>query len=334
MGKPDAPKPADPFETGAAQTATNVSTAKANSFLNNVNQVGPDGTITWDVIGSNSVLDPLSGDMIDLPKWQQTTTLSPEGLALKGVNDASKMNLATLARDQSAKLNDLLGTPVETSNEAVESRLFDLGRKRLDPLFADKRSQLESSLANKGITMGSAGYDTAMRQFGQQENDAYDNLLLTGHGQAMEEMFAGRNQPINEITALMSGSQVNQPQFGATNQYGIPTTDFAGIQAAHDANELQAWQAEMAQRQAMMGGLFSLGSSFIGLSDRRTKKDITELGQLADGLTAYSYRYLWEADTAPLRYGLMADDVEKIKPWAVVTLPDGMKAVDYRKALQ
>ena len=34
---------------------------------------------------------------------------------------------------------------------------------------------------------------------------------------------------INEITALLSGSQVAQPQFGNFNQGTIPTTDNAGI---------------------------------------------------------------------------------------------------------
>jgi len=47
MGKPSPPKPPDPQETAAAQQNTNVNTALANTFLGNVNQITPDGTLTY-----------------------------------------------------------------------------------------------------------------------------------------------------------------------------------------------------------------------------------------------------------------------------------------------
>ena len=47
MGKPDAPQPTDPKETSAAQTGTNVSTAIANAMMGNVNQITPNGSLTY-----------------------------------------------------------------------------------------------------------------------------------------------------------------------------------------------------------------------------------------------------------------------------------------------
>ena len=46
---------------------------------------------------------------------------------------------------------------------------------------------------------------------------------------ALQEMYQLRNQPINEISALLSGAQVSQPSFVNTGQYNSPTTDYAGI---------------------------------------------------------------------------------------------------------
>lgn len=79
-------------------------------------------------------------------------------------------------------------------NASTEARLMDLGRKRLDPALAARRSSLDSRLANQGIHAGSKAYETAQRQNYESENDAYNQLLLTGRGQAANEQLAEDNQ--------------------------------------------------------------------------------------------------------------------------------------------
>jgi hypothetical protein len=81
---------------------------------------------------------------------------------------------------------------------------------------------------------------------------------------AMQEQLALRNQPINEITALMSGSQVQTPQFGIAQSAMIPTTDYAGIRQQGFNNQQANYQQQNANYQAMMGGLFNLGGAAIG----------------------------------------------------------------------
>jgi hypothetical protein len=89
-------------------------------------------------------------------------------------------------------------------------------------------------------------------------------LLLGGRSQAASELMAERNQPINEITALMSGGQVNQPSFGNTPQSSVANTDVAGITQAAYENSLIPWKQKNAENAAMMGGLFSLGGAALG----------------------------------------------------------------------
>jgi hypothetical protein len=128
----------------------------------------------------------------------------------------------------------------------------------------ERNAALESKLYNQGVMPGTEAYDRAMRADTQGQNDAYDQLLLSGRGLANTELTAERNQPINEITALMSGGQVNQPQFGNTPQSSVANTDVAGItQQAYD-NSLNPWRAQTASNNAMMGGLFSLGGAALG----------------------------------------------------------------------
>jgi hypothetical protein len=61
-------------------------------------------------------------------------------------------------------------------------------------------------------------------------------------------------------------------------------------------------------------------------SDIRLKRDIGEVGRLSNGLGLYRYRYVWSDETY---VGVMAQEVEKIDPDAVVRGADGFLRVDY-----
>ncbi len=64
------------------------------------------------------------------------------------------------------------------------------------------------------------------------------------------------------------------------------------------------------------------------ISDIRVKHDIVPLQRLANGLELYSYRYLWSDQ---VYVGVMAQDVQAVRPDAVTRGPDGFLRVDYRR---
>lgn len=72
-----------------------------------------------------------------------------------------------------------------------------------------------------------------------------------------------------------------------------------------------------------------IASAFLMLSDERTKENKVPVGELADGQTVWSYNYL---DDPTPRIGLMAQEVERTHPEAVVTGPGGIKMLDYARA--
>ena len=348
---PYVPAP-DPVATSKAQGASNVATGTASQTMNMVDQYTPDGSLKYKQIGTMKVPDGFGGTM-SVPRFSATTSLSPTQKRLMGVNDATEYSMATTARDQAGRIGKLLGTNLDfgpdlkLDNEATEARLYELGSKRLDPRFARDEETLRTQLANSGIKAGSAAFDAEMSQFGQGKNDAYNNLLLTGRGQAVnelvternirnQEMLTERNQPINEISALMGGSQVSMPQFVNAPQTNVAGVDYSGmVQHNYDAamnQAMQGWQAKVGQQNAMMGGLFGLGgtaaTAAFKYSDRRLKRDIEPVDIGAHGLPVYEFRYLW---SDAYETGYMADEVERVRPDAVITLPSGFKAVDYAK---
>ncbi len=324
MGK-SYPDPPDPKATGAAQTATNVTTALANAQLGNVNQYGPDGSVEYTQSGGQTFRDPTTGAEYFVPQYNQTTKLSDAQQAIKNQSDQTKLGLSTLANNQTQFLQDYMSKPFDGSNEATESRLMELGRKRLDPVLQERQRGVDAKLANQGFAVGSKGWQSAQRDNSQAENDAYTSLLLNGRQQAFAEALQQRNQPINEITALTSGSQVSNPTFGAgTNQPSLPTVDYAGLVNENYNQKMGIAQQKNALAQNIMGGLFGLGSSFL-MSDRRVKSNIKRIGRADNGLPIYSYQYAWGG---PVQIGFMADEVEAVMPKAVKEF-GGIKHVDY-----
>ena len=242
------PSPPNPKKTAEAQTQMNKETATTQAELNMTNQITPQGTLTYNPIGKSE-----SGN----PRYEAVTTLSPEQQRLYDVNTATEERIGNIGYEQAGRIGGLLGSPVDLSNEATESRLFELGRKRLDPYFDQQRNTLETNLSNRGLALGDEAWRRSTEQFDQGRNDAYNQLLLSGRGQSVQEALTARNQPINEITALLSGSQVSMPQFGSTPQTGVSGVDYAGL-----VN--QQYQQQLAQQNAQMGGLFGLGGNLLG----------------------------------------------------------------------
>ena len=249
----------DPYSTAAAQTASNRETAIANAGINMVNQYTPEGKLEYSTNG-------LWGD--GTPRYEVRQELSPENAALRRQEMQFDKMSNDIALRQTEKVGGILDKPVDLSNEATEGRLMELGRKRLDPRFAEEDQKLEQDLMNRGIRPGSAAYDTMRRQFSEGKNDAYNQLLLGGRSQAVQEALTERNQPLNEITALLNGQQIALPQYQQTPQTNVAGTDIGGMiydsARINQANTQAYNQNKQSNYQAGMGGLFGLGSSLLG----------------------------------------------------------------------
>lgn len=316
-----APKAPDPKVTAEAQAKMNIDTALAQNAINRVNQVGPDGSLTYAQTGTQYV----NGRAI--PIYTATTSLSPAMQKIKDASDAAGFNMASAANTMSGQLDT---SPFKV-DDAVEAKLFEMGSKRLTPRLDEARRMAETDAANRGLRLGSDAYDRLMRQVGENENDAYNQLALTGREQAYNEAVRERTLPVEIINALRSGSPISQPNLVNTPQSGVANTDYAsGVWNKYNA-DMAAYQQQQADKNAMLGGLFGLAGTAITMSDRRLKEDVRKVGKTDDGQNIYAYRY---KGGGPLRLGLMAQEVEKKKPGAVITGPDGYKGVDYRKALR
>jgi hypothetical protein len=486
VSKPDAPTPPNPYATAAAQTGTNVSTAVANSFLNNMNQVTPTGNLNYDVTGNYNWTDPSTGSTYSIPRFTATQQLTDQGRAIQNQNLGAQYNLAGMSNAQSGRISGLLsqemnlsGAPgagnasaitnvpgAQTSYDAggaIQSSLGDYGQQqstfgdagditrsygpadnfsadrqrveeslygRLNPQLQKDRSAIEQRLADQGIRYGSQAYTSAMDDYNRQSNDA--RLAVTAAGgqeqarmndmaakqagfqnaaqmqayqqaqgrgefanaaqqqnyaqslgagsfanaaqqqqnaqnasqagfynagvgqqlqqaqsgfnaqnaqrnQYMQEAYQQRNQPINEISALLGQTQVQNPSLTNTGNNQIATTDIGGLINQNFAQQSQNYQSANQNWQSTMGGLLGLGGKLGAaaiMSDERTKKNIKKMGTVfastEEGerkkLPIYEYEY--KGDPVAMRHiGPMAQEVEEIEPKAVEKREGGIRYI-------
>lgn len=311
------PKAPDPYDTAAAQGGMNRDTAITQMQLNSGTQVNPWGTVSTEQTGQNSFVDS-QGNTVYTPSFTQTTSYTPEQQAIFDQSQAAQTNLAGIANEQSAFLKDYLNKPFEFNNADAEQWAYDRASPRILQNQAQTEATLRTTLANKGIREGSAAWNAEMARMTNANTDQMNQLELTGRGQAFNEALTTRNQPLNEIASLMSGTQLQNPGSAspAMAQAGVAGVDYTGL-----VN--QKYQADMANYGNKMGGLFGMASAGLGLlSDRRLKENIKRVGQTDGGTPIYSYNYVWGG---PTHIGVMAQDV----PEAAFMTDSGFLAVDY-----
>jgi hypothetical protein len=149
--------------------------------------------------------------------------------------------------------------------------------------------------------------------------------------QRLQQNLALRNQPLNEIMGLMSGSQIQTPQFqnyaGGGNIQAAPV--FQGAQQQGQA-AMDIYGQKMAAANAETAGMYQLAGSALGAgakiatSDIRLKSNIVRVGTHPLGIGIYEYDIFDRRER-----GVMAQEVEKVRPEAVIEHPDGYKMVNY-----
>jgi hypothetical protein len=164
-----------------------------------------------------------------------------------------------------------------------ESALFD----RLNPQLQRQREAKETQLMNMGVTPGSARWISEMDDLSRQENDL--RLGVTGQGlaemqglfgmklsdaqlanaarsQGLQERAYNQNQPINQLSALLGLTQVQQPQATIPAPQGIQAQsgDYQGAVYNNYQGALQQAQMKQSASNALLGGLFGLGGAALG----------------------------------------------------------------------
>ena len=335
---PSAPAPPD-YRGAAIETAAgNIDAARVATAANRVNQITPYGSLKYDITGA----DPYGN-----PTYTATQSLSPQQQQLLDYQNKTSIGLGQLADKGLGYVQNMLETPFDTSRLPTtgfnpSQSYQDAYMQRLQPQIQESRESLYQDLANRGIDIGSEAYQRAMLTQARRENDLLAaattqgfNVGQTARQSALQEQAYLRNEPLNTLSAVRTGAQVQGPQFvNSAQQATTAGPDILGAEQMKYNAQMGDFNAKQAAQANLNQGLFSLGGSAMMMSDVRLKENIKPVGVMANGLTLYSFEYVDEVKSHTLagegvHVGVMAQEVEQVFPYAVKTLDDGYKVVDY-----
>lgn len=198
-------------------------------------------------------------------KWEvDTSPVGDYAMERQRVEDALLGRLqGSLDQRRKAKEADLLNSGISYGSAAYNAAQDDLSRGENDAQLAAilGAGQEQSRLVADALA-GRQDVRAAQAQSYNQAQSVY-NTNLAARQQGLSEQYARRNQPINEITALLSGSQVSSPGFQVNTPGGIPTVDQAGLINANYDQQFQKWQQDQQSKNDIIGGLLGFSSGLI-----------------------------------------------------------------------
>jgi hypothetical protein len=253
---PKAPPAPDPAVVAGLQTGANIDSAIANSYIGNANVNSPYGSTTFNKTGSVNV------DGHNVPRFTQNIKLSPGQQKLLNQQQAIGGKMNDLALSQTARLQRVLGQPIDTRGlagwntgpnaprlarsfedvgdptrtlgpsdyEGARTKVEEAIYSRLNPQLDRDRASLESDLVNQGFHRGTEAFDNKMREFREQSNDARMQAVLAG-GQEQSRLFGmdlSRGQFENAAQQQAYDQALNRATFGNNadiQQFGLGQQD-------------------------------------------------------------------------------------------------------------
>lgn len=356
--------------TQQSQSSTTAPWAPAQGLLTNlIGQYG--GMDTGVTGGQSSALSNLQSSVAGMPNFGGAganaignlfnTNNSGQVGMLNSAYDTLRSNLGGTA--SGANLNpydtpgfsDAINTMIQDTTNKTKGVYAASGR---DPSGAGSFAQ---SLG-RGITSGIA--PTIASQYGQNYSNMIgaNNALFSGAGSTASGINnLNQQQLTNGVAGITAAGAIpslySSPamaQYAAANQQYSqpfqnlaqllqPSTALAGLgsQSSGTGNSTQTSTPSLLDSLTAgtkLGGSWisgagslasSLGPMMALFSDERLKTDIAPVGKLNDGQNVYSYRY--KGDPRP-QIGLLAQEVERVRPEAVHTHSSGFKMVNYAAA--
>ena len=339
LSAPSVPAVPNPYDVANAQQGLNTQMLEEVQAASNVNQNTPTGSLSYTQTGTGP-----NG----VPEYTATQTLSPAEQQLLTTMQGTQQTAGTQAGNILSNANYGANPTAAIGNSTSGETQALLGQETsyLNPQFTQQTTQLQNQLASQGIYPGSPAYMQQMQNLQLNQNQAVTGFLAQAEPAAYAQAVQSYELPAQTAESLMGVAAPSGLGLTNTPQASGQPANLVGAVSSADSANMQAYQAQLQQQNAMMSGLFGLGAASInggsggfgnsllgGLlgSDRGIKQNIEIVGTLFDGTPVYRFQYI-EGPPA-WHIGVMAQDVEVFEPGAVHDI-GGIKYVDYFKATQ
>ena len=257
-----------------------------NTTLNPQSQAALDAQMALDTGKSQ-----LAGSFMDRVAQDYSKPFDMSGLPDRA--GSPQQGLPSMGGDISSGVGD-------ASRQRVEQGLL----QRLRPEQQFQTAALDTKLANQGLTPGSVAYDRAKQQQGDQfSRDQFNALMMGGQEQqnqfnmakgageyanaqnqqqfgqnlqggnfqnqnrqqALAEQAMQRGMSLNEMNALLSGTQVGMPQMPTfTNSVPAGAVNYSGAGGQQYNAAMNNYNAQQQQQQGLFSGLANIAGLGLG----------------------------------------------------------------------
>lgn len=257
---PQQPNPAQSMmmaqALGQQQAQANLDAAKQQQKLNMTPQQTMFGSL-------NYVADPNSPN-----GYKAVQSYTPELQNILTSNQKFSQGMSDTGNALLGNQGGALSQGVDLSYGANAQRIADLQRQTLDPIWQRRQNDFDQQMANRGVMPGSAAYDNSYRDFQTGKNDAYNSMFLNAYDKTNNAAVQQFNTNMGGLNAFQNGSQVQAPvsSLGLTStpQASVAAPDIMGAYNSSMGQQQNAYNNQMANNSATMGGLFGLGGSIAG----------------------------------------------------------------------
>jgi hypothetical protein len=239
----------------------------------------------------------------------------------------------------------------EFDTDAYREQLASQAAADAARAFGSTQAQTARGMSRMGVAPGSGAFGAQMNQNAlagaSMRAGAMTGSRLQSEGEGMNRLYnaaaLGRGLPGQTLGAyggaVGAGSAAQQTAMAPGSQYmqGMgqgASTIGSGLQMQNQGlssilgNQANLYGQAEASRSQMLGTALGVGAGLAIRSDRRLKENIELVGR--DERTMLPlYEFEYKGGDGRRFLGVMADDVEKVFPEAVIEMSNGYKAVDY-----
>jgi hypothetical protein len=165
------------------------------------------------------VKDPATGQWTT--KWTQNQALSRDQQKIFDSQTQRNADLASMAQSKSAQVKKDMATPLnwgqfgdvvgfdpEANRTSAEDAAYGRATQRLDPQYEKSLATLERQMADRGLRAGDSAYDSAMGNFYNGKNDAYEMARLGAVSEGRQEV--GLNLSTNERANALRQQEISE----------------------------------------------------------------------------------------------------------------------------
>lgn len=273
MGGGSSPPPVqDPNVTAQTGQQYNTAAAQNSQAGSMVNQYNPYGSLTYSQTGVGPNGTPIYSSQLNLNPVQQqllnTLTGTQQAAGQQGQNLIQGANYGSQSPTQA----------IGNESSGIEGQMMGQWLSSQAPWMQQTTDQLDTKLRNQGLLPSPSAtqdpstwgpYEKAMAQNTQAQQMGVAGAASQFQPQAFQEASSLYNMPAQLGLQLAQFGQSTSPGSSLVQTPGLneQPVDYGSIVNQATQNQMAAYQAQVAQQNALMSGLFGaagkLGSAFL-----------------------------------------------------------------------